>query len=174
MAMRLATLLARRITVTHGRRPILTDIDLTVAPGHRIGIIGPNGVGKSTLLRVLAGVERPERGTVTLAPPDAAVGFLPQEPERRAGETVEAFLARRTGVAAATDELDAASAAMGAAAPGADDRYAAALERWLALGGPDFDARLGATWADLGLAAALLGRPMTSLSGGQAARAELA
>jgi len=174
MALRLATLLARGITVTHGRRPVLTDIDLTVAPGHRIGVIGPNGVGKSTLLRVLAGSERAERGTVTLAPPDAAVGFLPQEPERRPGETVGAFLGRRTGVAAATTELDAASAAMATAEPGADDRYATALETWLALGGPDFDARAATTWAELGLPTDLLARPMTSLSGGQAARAELA
>src|SRR6476661_11272792 len=112
-----ATLLARGITVTHGRRPILTAIDLTVAPGHRIGVVGPNGVGKSTLLRVLAGIERPERGTATLAPPDAAVGFLPQEPERRAGESVAAFLARRTGVAASTAELDAAAQAVAVAAP---------------------------------------------------------
>jgi ATPase subunit of ABC transporter with duplicated ATPase domains len=174
MTLRLATVLARRITVTHGRRPVLTDVDLTVAPGHRVGIVGPNGVGKSTLLRVLAGTERPERGTVTLAPPDAVVGFLPQEPERGAGETVGAFLARRTGVTASTAELHAASTAVAAAAPGADDRYATALERWLALGAPDFDARLGATWADLGLAGDLLDRPMTTLSGGQAARAELA
>jgi ATPase subunit of ABC transporter with duplicated ATPase domains len=174
MTPHLATLLARQITVTHGRRPILTDIDLTVAPGHRIGVIGPNGVGKSTLLRVLAGIERPERGTVTLAPPDAAVGFLPQEPERRAGESVAAFLARRSGVAAATAELDAATVAVGRSEPGADDRYGAALERWLALGGHDFDARAGATWADLGLPGSLLERPMTTLSGGQAARAELA
>jgi ATPase subunit of ABC transporter with duplicated ATPase domains len=169
MTAHLATLLARQITVTHGRRPSLTDIDLTVAPGHRIGVVGPNGVGKSTLLRVLAGIERPEKGTVTLAPPDAAVGFLPQEPERRVGETVGAFLARRTGVAAATTELDGASAAVGRAEPGADHRYGAALERWLALGGPEFDARAGATWADLGLASSLLDRPMITLSGGQAA-----
>src|SRR4051794_20835420 len=160
------------MTCTPGRGPLLPDIALTVAPGHRIGVVGPNGVGKSTLLRVLAGVERPERGTVTLAPPDAAVGFLPQEPERRPGETVEAFLGRRTGVAAATTELDAASTALGRGEGGADTRYAAALERWLALGGPDFEARLGATWTELGLPQAVLARPMTSLSGGQAARAE--
>ena len=97
-----ATLTARGITVTHGRRPVLTDVDLTVAPGHRVGVIGPNGVGKSTLLRVLAGLERPERGTVTLAPRRATVGYLPQEPERRPDETVHAFLARRTGIMAAS------------------------------------------------------------------------
>src|SRR4051794_7136759 len=154
-----ATLLARGITVTHGRRPILTDVDLTVAPGHRVGIVGPNGVGKSTLLRVLAGGERPERGTVTLAPPDAAVGFLPQEPERRAGETVAAFLGRRTGVAASTAELDAAGHAVAVAAPRADDPYATAPERRLAPGGPGLPAPLGAPRARPGPPAPPLERP---------------
>jgi ATPase subunit of ABC transporter with duplicated ATPase domains len=170
----LATVTARGVTVTHGRRPVLTNVDLTVAAPHRVGVVGPNGVGKSTLLRVLAGLERPERGTVTRAPRRATVGYLPQEPERRPGETIRAFLARRTGVTAASSELDAATTAMAAAERGAGDRYAVALERWLDLGAADFDARATATWADLGMAADVLDRPMTVLSGGQAARAELA
>jgi ATPase subunit of ABC transporter with duplicated ATPase domains len=169
----LATLTARGITVTHGRRPVLTNVDLTVAPAHRVGVVGPNGVGKSTLLRVLAGLERPERGAVTRAPRRATVGYLPQEPERRPGETVRTFLARRAGVTAASSELDAATAAMAAAEPGSDDRYTVALEQWLDLGAADFDARATATWADLGMPADVLDRPMTVLSGGQAARAEL-
>ena len=57
---------------------------------------------------------------------------------------------------------------------GADDRYADALERWLALGGADLDARAGAVWADLGLRATVARQPMATLSGGQAARVELA
>ncbi len=169
-----ATLTARRVTVTHGRRPVLTDVDLTVAPGHRIGVVGPNGVGKSTLLRVLAGLERPERGTVVLAPPEATVGYLPQEPERRDGEIVRAFLARRTGVAAGTSELEGAARAVAADEAGADDRYTLALERWLALGAADFDTRAEVAWAELGMPADVLERPTTVLSGGQAARAELA
>jgi ATPase subunit of ABC transporter with duplicated ATPase domains len=169
-----ATLAARGITVTHGRRPVLTDVDLMVAPGHRVGVIGPNGVGKTTLLRVLAGLERPERGTVALAPPQATVGYLPQEPERREGENVRAFLARRTGVEAATAELDGASRAVAADDAGAGDRYALALERWLGLGAADFDTRAETTWAELGLPADVLDRATVDLSGGQAARAELA
>jgi ATPase subunit of ABC transporter with duplicated ATPase domains len=131
-------------------------------------------VGKSTLLGVLAGLERPERGTITLAPPNANVGYLPQEPERRPDETVAGFVARRTGVGAASAELDRATAALAGAEAGAGDRYSSALDQWMALGGADFEARLGETWADLGLPASLVDRPTTSLSGGQAARAELA
>ena len=169
-----ATLTARGITVTHGRRPVLTDVDVTVAPGHRLGVIGPNGVGKSTLLRVLAGLERAERGRVDVAPPRATVGYLPQEPERRAGETLAAFLARRAGVTAASGELEAATEAMAADTAGAADRYALALERWLDIGAADFDTRAAVTLGDLGLTVDALERPMAVLSGGQAARAELA
>ncbi len=153
---------------------VLAGVDLTVSPGQRIGVVGPNGTGKSTLLRILSGQLKPDQGTVTAAPPAAAVGLLPQEPERRLDETVADFVARRTGVAAATAEMDAATAALATGQVGADDRYSDALERWLDLGGPDLDARLGATMAELGLDADLAGQPTATLSGGQAARASLA
>ena len=69
-----------------------------VAPGDVIGLVGVNGAGKTTLLRTLAGLLPVEAGTVSLSPPTANVGYLPQERERRPGETVRDFLARRTGV----------------------------------------------------------------------------
>ena len=84
-----------------------------------------------------------------------------------------AFLARRTGVADAQAAMDAAAEALGSGAPGADDAYATALDRWLALGGADLDERAGAVADDVGLGVAL-DMPMTALSGGQAARAGLA
>ena len=82
-------------------------VSLVVAPGDRIGIVGPNGIGKSTLLRVLAGLEAPDAGRVIRA---GAVGYLPQELEARPGETVRGYLARRTGVGAAEQEMDALAA----------------------------------------------------------------
>jgi ATPase subunit of ABC transporter with duplicated ATPase domains len=168
-----ATLLARELAACHGHRVLFSGLDLVVAPGDVIGLVGANGAGKSTLLRILAGLAAPEHGDVTLTPPTATVGYLPQEPERRPGETLVGFLGRRTGVAAAQQELDDASHALADGVAGADDRYAHALERWLALGGADLDERTEAALAEIGLLLAP-GTAMTALSGGQAARVGLA
>ncbi|AEA27717.1 ABC transporter related protein [Pseudonocardia dioxanivorans CB1190] len=168
-----ATLQATDLAAGHGARVLFSGLDLVVAPGDVVGLVGANGAGKSTLLRLLAGEDRPEEGSVALSPPDATVGHLPQEPDRRPGETVAAFLSRRTGVTAAQELMDAAAAALSDGAAGADDLYATALDRWLSLGGADLDERAGAVSAEVGLGVDL-DTPMTALSGGQAARAGLA
>ena len=181
-----ATLVAQGIAGGHAHRTLFEGLDLTVAPGDVVGVVGVNGAGKSTLLRILAGDLAPQEGEIHLAPADAFVGWLPQEHERVEGETVAEYIARRTGCARATEEMDAAAAALGEPAPpGApdpNDVYAAALERWLASGAADLEDRLPAMLAELGLdttksdasgevSASSL---MTSLSGGQAARVGLA
>ena len=168
-----ATLKATGLTAGHGARVLFTGLDLVLAPGDVVGLVGANGAGKSTLLRLLAGETVPEEGSVAISPPSATLGHLPQEPERRPGETVAEFVARRTGVTQAQAEMDAAAEALGSGGPGADDAYAAALDRWLALGGADLDERAEAVADDVGLGVAL-DTPMTALSGGQAARAGLA
>ncbi|MEU0183139.1 ABC-F family ATP-binding cassette domain-containing protein [Streptomyces sp. NPDC006207] len=168
-----ATLVVKDLAAGHGDRVLFSGLDLVVAPGDVIGLVGANGAGKSTLLRLLAGLSAPEQGQLRLSPPTATVGHLPQEPERRPDETVRAFLARRTGVAAAQAELDAATQALVDGAPGADDAYNDGLERWLALGGADLEERAEEVTDSLGLTVGL-DLPMTALSGGQAARAGLA
>jgi ATPase subunit of ABC transporter with duplicated ATPase domains len=167
-----ATLVTRNLAAGHADRSLFSGLDLVVAPGDVVGLVGVNGAGKSTLLRLLAGLDTPEEGEVRLAPATATVGHLPQEPDRRA-ESVRDFLARRTGVSAAQQSLDAATQALVDGAPGADDAYAASLERWLALGGADLDERAEEAAGALGLGVGL-DQPMTALSGGQAARAGLA
>ncbi|MEP7022271.1 MAG: ABC-F family ATP-binding cassette domain-containing protein [Actinomycetota bacterium] len=169
-----ATLVVKGLAAAYGDRPLFSGLDLVVAPGDVIGLVGVNGAGKSTLLRVLAGLRTADAGSITASPPAATIGHLPQEPDRRPQETVRQFLARRTGVAAADAALQAAADALAAGADGADDSYAEALERWLALGGADLEQRTDALIADLGLAADIDTHPMTALSGGQAARAGLA
>ncbi|MBW4703396.1 MULTISPECIES: ABC-F family ATP-binding cassette domain-containing protein [unclassified Micromonospora] len=168
-----ATMIAKGLAAGHGERMLFSDLDLVVAPGDVVGLVGVNGAGKSTLLRTLAGVQPVEEGSLTLSPPGASVGYLPQETERRAGETVRDFLARRTGVTGAQTALDAAAEALTAGTAGADDAYAGALERWLDLGGADLEERAEQVASELGLTVDL-DHPMTGLSGGQAARAGLA
>jgi ATPase subunit of ABC transporter with duplicated ATPase domains len=174
-----ATLVATGLAGGYGHRTLFDSLDLTVAPGDVVGVVGANGAGKSTLLTLLAGIREPQAGTVSLAPADAFVGWLPQEHERVAGETVVDYIARRTGCADATREMDAAAAALAdpADAGAANDAYASALDRWLASGAADLDERIPVVLAELGFD--LQGAPveqalMTSLSGGQAARVGLA
>jgi len=138
-----------------------------------VGVVGANGAGKSTLLRLLAGVDQPQEGSVSLAPADAFVGWLPQEHERVPGETVAGYIARRTGCAQATAEMESTAEALGGGAPGADDAYALAFDRWMASGAADLDDRIPAVLADLGLETGPEAA-MTGLSGGQAARVALA
>ncbi len=170
----MSTLVARRLAAAHGDRVLFAGLDLVVAPGDVVGLVGANGAGKSTLLRLLAGIDEPEEGTVALSPADATVGYLPQEPERRPAR-------RCTTSWPAAPEWRGAAGARGRGAtrwptrrPGADDRYAHALDRWLALGGADLDERAGAGRRRAGPRPPTSTLPMTALSGGQAARAGLA
>ncbi len=170
-----ANLVTKNLAGGHAHRTLFESLDLTVTPGDVVGVVGANGAGKTTLLRILAGDLDPLDGTVVASPSDAFVGWLPQEHERVAGETVSQYVARRTGAAAAAAEMERAAAELGEqdSPPAAGDNYAHRLDHWLASGAPDLDERLPPMLADLGLDVgpdAL----MTSLSGGQAARAALA
>jgi len=183
---------------------VLDGVDVTVGPDTRLGVVGPNGVGKTTLLRILAGIDVPDRGSIRRSPPDLRVGYLPQEASDRepgirarsdAGRerpgvgsaergkhevarvdrlTVLDDLAWRSGVREAEDDLARAAAALSTNERGAEDWYSNALDDYLALGGPDFEVRAREVWSDLGLAEALLDGPAAALSGGEAARLSLA
>jgi ATPase subunit of ABC transporter with duplicated ATPase domains len=169
-----ASLVARGLTVERSSNLVLDGVDLTIGPGSRIGVVGPNGAGKSTLLQALAGLIDLDGGSVERTPPGATVGYLAQELDRPAGETVAALVERRTGLAAADAELAAASEALAAGGAGADERYSTALDQWLALGAADAEARRGEVFAELGIDEGLLGQPVASLSGGEGARVGLA
>ena len=156
----------------HGAQVILEQVTLTIGPKARIGLVGPNGVGKSTLLRIIADHEAPDSGTVTRAPERTTVGYLAQERAAERGVSILAWLSRQAGIDEAERELEASAHALAAGA-GADERYAVALDRLVALGAESFEARAGATCADLGLGVDL-GREVVGLSGGEASRVALA
>ncbi|MGL6235473.1 MAG: ABC-F family ATP-binding cassette domain-containing protein [Segniliparus sp.] len=166
------TLVAKGLKAAFGARELFSDLDLVVAPGDVVGLVGVNGAGKSTLLEILAGRARPQAGTVAAHPSSALIGYLTQTHERDEALTVREFLLQRAGVGPAQEALDAAAEQL-AEDPESGDHYADCLDRWLRLGGADADARLETVAAELGFQS-LLDLPTSALSGGQAARTGLA
>jgi ATPase subunit of ABC transporter with duplicated ATPase domains len=170
----MSRLTASNVSVSFGSLVVLEGVSITIGAGDRTGIIAPNGVGKSTLLKVLAGDLEPDAGVVTRSPSTTTVLRLAQEPDIRAGESLATHLARRTQVGAAQADLDTSLSALTRGDAGADDQYDRALQRWLALGGADLPERMAQVTAQLGLGDTLLDRNVADLSGGQKARLGLA
>ena len=168
----LSPLRADGISVRYGDRRVLSDVSLTVPPGARIGLIGENGVGKSTLLRVLAGAEAPDSGVVVRP---RRVGFLWQEVRFRPEDTFAALMEDALAeVRAIERELEAASLALAGDDPTASARYDQALgaaeraEAWTA------ESRRDALLDGLGVGDIPLARRLSQVSGGQRSRFALA
>ncbi|CDQ43767.1 MULTISPECIES: ribosomal protection-like ABC-F family protein [Mycolicibacterium] len=168
-----ATLVVKDVAGGYAHRTLFENVNVTVSPGDVLGVVGANGAGKSTLMRILAGELSPLDGMVSRAPADAFIGWLPQEHERVAGESVAAYIARRTGCAAATAAMEAAAEKL-SESDAAADAYGTALDHWLATGAADLEERLPVVLADLALDVEPDSTLMTALSGGQAARVGLA
>ncbi|MEU5696229.1 ABC-F family ATP-binding cassette domain-containing protein [Actinosynnema sp. NPDC020468] len=168
-----AALIAHEVVRVLGDRRVLDGVSLTAAPGHRIGLIGENGVGKSTLLRLLAGVDRPDSGSV-VRPAD--LGFLYQEMPFDPGATVGDVLADALADARRTlAELDRLAGLL-AESPedeGVLAEYADRLDDAQRQDAWDADRRAEVVLAGLGLAAVAPDRPLAALSGGQRARLAL-
>ncbi|CBT75529.1 MAG TPA: ABC transporter ATP-binding protein [Glutamicibacter sp.] len=168
-----ATLVAKDLAGGHAHRTLFSNLNFTAAPGDVYGVVGANGAGKSTLLSLLAGAADPQAGSVSTAPDSAFIGWMPQEHDRIPGETITAYLARRTGCAAATTAMESTAEDLGGSKPGADDAYAAAFDHWMASGAMDLEDRIPEVLAKLGFTLPV-DTEMTALSGGQVARVALA
>ena len=169
-----AQLTASNVGFSFGPRTILHAISLTLGPGDRLGVVGPNGTGKSTLLRVLAGELAPAAGSVASNPPSATVGLMHQQLLDEPDDTVQGYLGRATGIAAIVDEFDASLDALAAQASGADHRYDQALTRYLQANAAAFEARSEQVLDQVGLGALDGSRRTGELSGGQRTKVSLA
>ena len=165
------TLTLTDLGVGFGARTLVTGLQAVLTSGDVVALVGPNGSGKSSVMRAVVGELPLEAGTVRVAPGDATLGWLPQlTPDPEA--SLLAYVRRRTGVADADRALEETAQALASGAEGAEERYTATLERWLALGAGDLEDRLPQVMARVGLEVAV-DRPLGSLSGGEAARVAL-
>ncbi|GHA91456.1 ATP-binding cassette domain-containing protein [Streptomyces termitum] len=171
-------LLAHDLVRVLGGRRVLDGVSLTAAPGRRIGLIGENGTGKSTLLRLLAGTDTPDAGTVTR--PDG-LGFLHQEMPHAPATTLAAVLDDALREAredlAALDRLGTVLARTpedDPAHPHLLDAYGSRLEQAQDRESWDADRRAALVLDGLGLGSLTPDRTLDTLSGGQRGRLALA
>lgn len=154
------------LTKSYGDRILFSDLTLGVDEGEKIGIVAKNGTGKSTLLRILAGHEAPDSGTVTISR-GIRVGYLEQLPDFRPGASViEAALDGEGTLAETVREYIAAIGTTDAARQAAASQHMDALHAW------DYEDRLRQLLTRLGLSD--FTAPVDKLSGGQRKRLALA
>lgn len=160
------------IHLAYGPRLILDDISFTVAPGEKAGLIGVNGAGKSSLLKIIAGVQEGDRGTV-MRP--RSFGYLSQDVAHETpiaeGSTVRDFIFSSTGLDKAVQAYEDLSHKI--SEPGNGDleilleRFAHAQETLERLGYYEADARSEELIAGLNIGGVTLDRQVSTLSGGQ-------
>ncbi len=171
-------LTASGLSKTHGSRTLFDNVTIKVLPGHRTALVGGNGVGKTTLLEILVGIQDPDSGTVT-RPRDLRIGYLPQDLEAVAGGTV---LAETMSGAAHINEVAAELARLESRladheAPDADAvlaAYGEAQSRFEHLGGYALEASAHKILSGLGFRPTDSDRPVRELSGGWRMRVALA
>ncbi len=175
-------LLTADLTKSYGSAPVLTGVSLALEPGEKVALIGRNGVGKTTLLRILAGLEMPDRGTRALAG-GATVGYLPQDPTVDEARTLwDEAAAPFVHLAAAEQRLADLEAQL--AAPevhgdaarlsGALEEYGRLRDQFETRGGFTYEAEVRRTLSGLEFREEQFRQPLATMSGGQRSRAVLA
>ena len=165
-------LTAHHIHKTYGIQPILEDISFSISSNERVGLIGPNGCGKTTLMRILAGLEQPDSGTVASTRPNLRIGYLSQgmdfDPEATLQSTLSLSPVSQTDL-----DFEIASLASALSTNPNDStlqaKYDSTLQQL-----STFNLRPSNILAPLGLADLPLETPVSHLSGGQKTRLMLA
>ena len=168
----MSQLTARSLSKSYADRVIIDSLDVVAGSGERLGLVGQNGAGKSTVLRLLAGREGPDGGTVAR---HGTVGYLAQDPELPSGHTVAGVVdLALSDFRAMESRMRELERHMADGDESALAEYGDVLAAYEARDGWSADARAAKALAGLGLGLIDPERPITMLSGGQRARLALA
>jgi ATP-binding cassette, subfamily F, member 3 len=174
----LSLLLVDDVRKHFGAQEVLRGVTFQIDPGQKVGLVGRNGGGKSTLLGIIEQIEKPDGGSVTLRK-GAKLGHVPQIPRLKPGETVRAYVEGGLEEAREVErELARATERMGTASGVELDRlvrrHDELAHRLELLGGWDLAHRVGAVLGGIGLPPSLWDRDANTLSGGEKSRTALA
>jgi ATP-binding cassette subfamily F protein 3 len=171
-------LLVTSVAKHYGAQDVLRSTTLQIDPGEKVGMVGRNGGGKSTLLRLIEGLELPDRGSITLRK-GARLGHVPQAPEFAPGETALSYVSSgmeeaRKALHESESLADRMSHASGAELERLMHEHEHSVERARRLGAWEIERRVETVLSGIGLLPALWEREARTLSGGERSRTALA
>lgn len=169
------------LSVEFSARPLFSHVGFVVNDRDRIALVGKNGAGKSTMLKIICGMQKPTSGNVAI-PTDTTIGYLPQvmvlQDDTTVKEEARKAFASTTKLKMRVDEL---SKQLSERTDYESDKYAALVdkfsvehERYQMLGGDNYEAEIERTLTGLGFSRADFDRPTNEFSGGWRMRIELA
>ncbi len=172
----MAILAASGISKSYSARLLFEGVSFEIAPKDRVGLVGVNGCGKTTLFRILTGEEAADSGSV-MKQKEAKIGFMRQNVENTADTLYESVLSAFGGLIRTEEELERVSAEISAG-----NGHIAALisrqqqlnERYQREGGLTFRSRVRSTLTGLGFVEDEFDKPLSKMSGGQRNKAQLA
>lgn len=172
----MALIAVNGISKAYSSRLLFEGLNFEIAPRDRVGLVGVNGCGKTTLFRILTGEESPDTGTV-MRHKDTRLGFMRQNVENTTDTLYQFTISAFDGLIRMEEELEHIAAAI---STGSDDisalisRQQSLNERYQREGGLTFRSRVRSTLSGLGFTEAELDRPLSDMSGGQRNKAQLA
>lgn len=164
-------LVVKKVSKIYGVRTILAGVTFALGPGQKAALVGPNGVGKSTLLKILAGIEPPHKGEVSIAR-HIGVGYLAQEVDALARETVEEYIRRVSGIIEIEKKMQALEPRLDEEA--VLEEYTEIAELYQRAGGYEFERRIRNVLDGFQLTSIGLDHQIAELSGGQKTKISLA
>ncbi len=162
---------AQKLHKSYGSLVVLSDVSFSLERGQKVALVGHNGTGKTTLLKIIAGLEDPDSGDINIAK-DVCIGYLPQDTSLSGNESIMDYLRRVTGIDTLEKEINDLSLELGN--PDKARRYDEVHTKYEHLDGYSFAHKAEVVLSGFGFDSVELDRPLSNFSSGQKSKVALA